>query len=89
MIWGLSWQQIYFFELKILDKKYFILLLFSELLPSFGIDMFNYFKLNLYKKTYAVVFIDAIHFKVREKEFSKEVLGYISMEINLEGKKRF
>ena len=39
------------------------------------------------QKTYAVVFIDGIRFKVREEGLSKEVSVYIPMGINLEGKK--
>ena len=39
------------------------------------------------QKTYAVVFIDGIRFKIREEGVSKEVSVYIPLGIDLEGKK--
>lgn len=39
------------------------------------------------QKTYAVVFVDGIRFKIREEGVSKEVSVYIPLGIDLEGKK--
>ena len=39
------------------------------------------------QKTYAVVFVDGIRFKIREEGISKEVSVYIPLGIDLDGKK--
>ena len=45
------------------------------------------FQTKSLQKTYAVVFIDGIRFKIREEGVSKEVSVYIPLGIDLEGKK--
>ena len=39
------------------------------------------------QKTYAIVFVDGIRFKIREEGISKEVSVYIPLGIDLDGKK--